>query len=562
MRGYARRVGRRAARWAARKLLLLLLPWLAYAALFLLALVVMAVLVAMAPQTALHGTEPDPRDAAALAYYQKLASTEWDGRPSWNAADCWLVPGEPSESQPWYPRKGVENFHELRDRYGQDRKLILPWSTIHSVCLYWAFVKGEPEVPDRVKDAAAEALHPWFYYKESKVTVCTKDGCESYPVWLLVEASTINGHFIYSYEWVTRSLGQGATITEEVLRPGYPKQIAPDPYARLKRYLEELYEVHEPERLDEARIWIAETSTAFRERKEWLEWLWGAFGGAAWASSAAVPPDLMPIFREAEGRFGIPWWFLAAVAWKESGFQPDAWNEGRGGASCYGLMQVSEQNWNAYAPLLGFDPVRDRTDPRAQVMVGAFMLKSLLPPDVNWEDESWKERTLDALAFYGGFRTGGVVGEAAKERCRAEYAGPIWEMAEQLSAGKAVWPVPGYHRITCPFGKVDAEHPDGHKGIDIAAPQGAVVVAVTGGIAYAGYDERSGNFVVVKDAAHEYTYCHLSQVLVVSGQTVRPGDAVGLVGSTGRSTGPHLHFEVQRLDGGGWLDPLLFVAPE
>ncbi|HQA49001.1 MAG TPA: M23 family metallopeptidase, partial [Bacillota bacterium] len=67
-----------------------------------------------------------------------------------------------------------------------------------------------------------------------------------------------------------------------------------------------------------------------------------------------------------------------------------------------------------------------------------------------------------------------------------------------------------------------------------------------------------GNLVVIKDGMYEYYYAHLSAVSVASGQTVRPGSQVGLVGSTGASTGPHLHFGIKPLDCGQWIDPLGF----
>ena len=56
-----------------------------------------------------------------------------------------------------------------------------------------------------------------------------------------------------------------------------------------------------------------------------------------------------------------------------------------------------------------------------------------------------------------------------------------------------------------------------------------------------GFDKRSGNYVVLQHGSYSVSYCHLSKVLVSKGDNVNAGDAVGISGSTGRSTGEHLH---------------------
>jgi hypothetical protein len=87
-----------------------------------------------------------------------------------------------------------------------------------------------------------------------------------------------------------------------------------------------------------------------------------------------------------------------------------------------------------------------------------------------------------------------------------------------------------------------------HTGIDIGAPFGTEVFAARSGrIDSTGYSDIYGNFiVVVHDATWETLYGHLSKILVAKGQTVSAGETIGLVGSTGMSTGPHLHFETRR----------------
>lgn len=86
-----------------------------------------------------------------------------------------------------------------------------------------------------------------------------------------------------------------------------------------------------------------------------------------------------------------------------------------------------------------------------------------------------------------------------------------------------------------------------HPGFDLAAPTGTPVGAAAGGkVVHAGPAGTYGNLVTVRhENGYETRYAHLSAVVVKEGEMVQPGQQVGAVGSTGYSTGPHLHFEVR-----------------
>lgn len=86
-----------------------------------------------------------------------------------------------------------------------------------------------------------------------------------------------------------------------------------------------------------------------------------------------------------------------------------------------------------------------------------------------------------------------------------------------------------------------------HTGIDLAAPTGTPVHSATSGTAYLGYDPAgAGLYVLVRVDRHaRVLYCHLSEFRLSNGDPVRPGMVVGLLGATGNTTGPHVHFEVQ-----------------
>ncbi|HJZ05500.1 hypothetical protein A2634_03390 [Candidatus Amesbacteria bacterium RIFCSPHIGHO2_01_FULL_48_32] len=118
--------------------------------------------------------------------------------------------------------------------------------------------------------------------------------------------------------------------------------------------------------------------------------------------------------------------------------------------------------------------------------------------------------------------------------------------------GQFVWPIGG--RITQRFVWY-------HRGLDIATAFGTPVLAADSGkVTVAGWPDNGGygNRVIIDHGnGYQTLYAHLSKVSVVAGQTVRRGDQIGLEGSTGRSTGPHLHFEIHR--GGTNLNPLEFL---
>jgi murein DD-endopeptidase MepM/ murein hydrolase activator NlpD len=99
-----------------------------------------------------------------------------------------------------------------------------------------------------------------------------------------------------------------------------------------------------------------------------------------------------------------------------------------------------------------------------------------------------------------------------------------------------------------------------HKGVDFAAPEGSEVVAVASGIVTWSRDRFGyGKIVEVNHGNGLVTrYAHNQKVLVSVGETVQKGQPIALVGSTGRSTGPHLHFEV--IKGGRPVDPMSFIG--
>lgn len=139
----------------------------------------------------------------------------------------------------------------------------------------------------------------------------------------------------------------------------------------------------------------------------------------------------------------------------------------------------------------------------------------------------------------------------AEERARLEAENA---QARVYNGGMFAWPCPGYKRISDEYG--NRIHPilgtqQFHNGLDMAASSGTpILAAYDGDVVAAAYSSSMGNYIMINHGSGLYTiYMHCSALYVSKGQSVSKGQNIAAVGSTGRSTGPHLHFSV-RLNGG------------
>ena len=152
---------------------------------------------------------------------------------------------------------------------------------------------------------------------------------------------------------------------------------------------------------------------------------------------------------------------------------------------------------------------------------------------------------------------------AAEAAAAAAAAGGSGGGGSANASGSFLWPVASYVYVSSRFGL--RVHPitgktKRHTGIDIASNQGTAVYASDGGsVTLAGWNGGYGNCIMI-DHGNGYVtlYGHLSSISVSVGQTVSQGATIGAVGSTGNSTGPHLHFEV--LKNGTRIDPEQFFS--
>ena len=134
-------------------------------------------------------------------------------------------------------------------------------------------------------------------------------------------------------------------------------------------------------------------------------------------------------------------------------------------------------------------------------------------------------------------------------------------VGDTVGDGTLQWPLPGHTYISCHFGEVDAFGNAGHRGTDIPAPEGTPILAShSGTVLVSGWNDSYGNQVLLDNGAGLSTrYAHMTATAVTAGETVTDGQVIGYVGSTGDSTGNHLHFEM--MQGGIRVNPLDMVSP-
>lgn len=153
-----------------------------------------------------------------------------------------------------------------------------------------------------------------------------------------------------------------------------------------------------------------------------------------------IPGQFLSYFQQAEKITGIPAWFLAGVAYRESSFNPNAKASNLYGVAV-GLMQVQSGDWDYWVtkfkqefPLVSFSGEID--DPYSQVLVGSYVLLDYIrqstgknPSQIDWEGEGWKEEIIPALAYYWEGPEGAKSDEGY-EKCRKEYAPALISAAE------------------------------------------------------------------------------------------------------------------------------------
>ena len=151
--------------------------------------------------------------------------------------------------------------------------------------------------------------------------------------------------------------------------------------------------------------------------------------------------------------------------------------------------------------------------------------------------------------------------EEAKKK--AEASGKTYQ-TKNIGDISFTWPCPASSRITSRFGARSSPTEgasSNHKGIDIGAPTGTnIVAAASGTVVVSTYSYSAGNYIMINHGGGVYTvYMHASKLLASVGDSVKKGEVIAKVGSTGYSTGPHLHFGIRV--NGTYVNPSQYVSP-
>lgn len=180
--------------------------------------------------------------------------------------------------------------------------------------------------------------------------------------------------------------------------------------------------------------------------------------------------------------------------------------------------------------------------------------------------EEYKAQIAEQEALVAEFEAEEAAQAAVIAQVEAQLAADRNALAEaqriHYNGGKFCWPAPDYIRISSPYGY--RIHPISgvqklHAGVDLASAMGTrILAAYDGKVVAAAYNNSMGNYVMIDHGDGLVTvYMHASALLVSTGQNVTKGQQIAKVGSTGNSTGPHLHFAV-RLNG-AYVDPMPYL---
>lgn len=294
-----------------------------------------------------------------------------------------------------------------------------------------------------------------------------------------------------------------------------------------------------------------------------------------------IPAQYIPIYQEAAEKYGVPWNLLAAHHRVETRFSTLPSMVSPVGA--IGHMQFMPLTWIGWS--YGGDRLGNANIPN-DILTNPAMIKKYggLGVDGNGDGKAdpWDiEDAIHTAAKYlsqNGAADGDLRRAVYTYNHSQQYVNEVLKYADlyvqgfaTVETGKAVtldgvaWPVPGTLTITSRFGpRIDpiTGQSANHSGMDIAGAgiNGKPVVSMLDGtVISSGFIGALGNAVIIEhDNGLQTTYGHLSAIKARVGQKVKAGQQVGNVGSTGRSTGPHLHF-MTRVSG-QLVDPEKYLA--
>jgi len=203
--------------------------------------------------------------------------------------------------------------------------------------------------------------------------------------------------------------------------------------------------------------------------------------------------------------------------------------------------------------------IEARKDEQEEARAIASSKKNTLQAKLNEKEKLTKKLEQDIESYKKVYEKA----RKEEEKLKASLSSSLsTSKNSKYTGGKFCWPAPSYTRISSPYGY--RNHPiyktkKFHSGVDLAAPGGSnILAAADGTVKMSGWNGGYGNCVVIDHGGGISTlYGHASRNLVVKGQKVTKGQVIAKVGTTGNSTGNHLHFEV--LINGKTTDPMAYI---
>ncbi|MEK3987922.1 peptidoglycan DD-metalloendopeptidase family protein [Paenibacillus sp. FSL K6-3166] len=280
-------------------------------------------------------------------------------------------------------------------------------------------------------------------------------------------------------------------------------------------------------------------------------------GGSGYVS-AQVPAEFLPIYEAAQAKYGVPWYYLAAIHRVETVFSTEPTMVSSAGA--IGHTQFMPATWVGWTYNVGNGLVSTDLDITNLEVIrsgGGYGVDA----DGDGKADPWN--IWDAIFSTANYlNKNGMNSDPRKAIFQYNhadwYVDDVLMFADLFSKPAPLWasatlPVDsGLYTISSPFAvRTDpfTGESKNHKGIDLAAVAGTPVKApLDGVIAYVGKQTGYGNLVIIDHGnGFSTAYGHLldNSVLVKPKQKVKAGEQVAGVGSTGRSTGNHLHFEIR-----------------
>jgi len=429
----------------------------------------------------------------------------------------------------------------------------------------WGYFAAVDKVSNNCEAPAPEDyiddLMPNFTFIElpKTVIVCGDEGCSINvtQVKLIDTANTYSGTYTHKYKMVTTST-ERTTITQPVLEQIIPP--TPANYIRLFSLLARYQITTEYDRkivLLLAGNYNNGGTTDLNTPSDLSDVLMNG-GGMTYSVGSPPPSEYIPYFEQAAQRFhgatDVDQFeaLLMAICYTESSFATYPMGN-TSSAGAQGPMQFLPSSWLAYGGELGYSST-DIWDVKKSIMGAANMLSQ--------QGAAMGSISGIQQAVFGYNHSSEYVNLVVG---RMYFYGKYSGWMETNPQG-FTWPVPGYFQITDPFGTrthpVTGQTNSYHTGIDIAAPLGADIVATKDGTitSIVSSDSIYGTSITIDHGNGQTSfYGHMSQSYVRVGQHVSVGQSIAPVGSEGRSTGPHLHFEL-RLNGIA-TNPVTIVPP-